>query len=236
MPLGRKSMKKVAMALKKINRFRRYKLGVSRSLVSAKSNYITHSFKRTVSLSPIQFNDSTTIPENGGFTQYQNFGFTLASLPQFTEFTALYDQYKIVGVKVKLMPVFNSYDPTSVVTVGAVPKTAACPYITTVVDFDGVTATAQSGYNQYSNAKTRLFDKPVTVYIPYPGIKDNDTVTSANVVMRGKWIDTTKFAVNHNGLGVSLTYPFDYRASTGSILPVTVQPVVTYYLKMKNVR
>lgn len=202
------------------------------------SNYLVHSFKRTSTIYPFtvtNMNQSSVYPENSQYPYLINMGFTLGSLPNYTEFANLYDQYKIIGVKVKLIPVYNSASPTDNVTVGAQPKAAVIPYISTVIDYDGVSANTLSGINQYANLKTTLFDKPVTRYIPYPGFKDNDTSTAANAVMRNQWIDTAKTAVNHNGLGICLTYPYDPSA-TGSVVPVLIQPVVTYYLKMKNTR
>lgn len=206
-------------------------------LTKGRSNYTVHSFKRTSTIYPFtisNMNQSSVYPENSQYAYIISMGFTIGSLPSSTELTNLYDQYKIVGVKVKLIPVYNSASPTDV-SPGTNPKVAVIPYISTVVDYDGVSANTLSGFNQYSNLKTRLFDKPVSVYIPYPGFKDNDTTTSAAIVNRGKWIDTSKTAVNHNGLGICLTYPYD-PSTAGTAMPVLIQPVVTYYLKMKNVR
>lgn len=70
--------------------------------------------------------------------------FCLADLPDYAEFTALYDQYRIDGVKVKILPVNTSSDnPTSSTYMNG-------GFIHTAIDYDdyNLVALSEAGINE----------------------------------------------------------------------------------------
>ena len=95
-----------------------------------------HHFKRTVALS--QINSSNTGLVAGGLA------FTLGQLPNFSEFTGLYDMYRINKIAIKFVPAYNSS------SVGVVAEYA--PNFHTVIDAtDASTPGSLNDLLQYGN-------------------------------------------------------------------------------------
>lgn len=109
------------------------------------------------STNPISVNNTTMEPLSGFGVQFGGAAqFTLADLPQYTEFTALYDHYAIEQVDVEMDCLANS---------AAASNDPAVPYgqnkmptITYVPDFDdAVVPSSGQDVNQYQRAKTWTF-------------------------------------------------------------------------------
>lgn len=164
-------------------------------------------FKRTVYL-PAFIVSSTAV--NVPFAN----SFALSDVPNSTEFTALYDQYKIKGVSFKLYPRFNSVD-----------QNLSGGRIWTVLDYDDSNLPGSiNELCQYQNVKCT---NTSTVHSRYLKPQFNLIAGTANIPQRQHWLDVATPAV-------------PYRGIKGIIEPTSASVAydckLTYYLALKNVR
>lgn len=156
---------------------------------------------------------------------FKSINFRLADLPSYTEFTQLYDQYCIKGVKFTLMPRFNSSSPS---TNPVVPQTW------TILDYDngGADITSQNQMLQYQNLKMVPGTNYHKRYI-VPAVDSeiyNGLLVSASAPKKKQWLDCNNASVDHFGVRVMIP-----------AVPVASESVywdlkVKFYLAMKNVR
>lgn len=174
-------------------------------------------FTETLVQSPITFN--ATSPGNSSYL----FTPTLAQIPQVAQYTALYNQYKIVKCSMLFVPAYNVADLN--LPGGATPMDA--PRVVWAIQ-DSAQSTApanESDVLQHNGAKIRMFTKPVRVnFRPVAQVADA-LVSGGFVAMTRKnsWITTTNTSVAHAGLAISFT----------NALPISGNPVLaTCYLKI----
>lgn len=155
---------------------------------------------------------------------YSNhFGFTLGQLPNATEFTGLYDEYRINKVVIKLIPKFNS----------TLQGTGIANYMNqvhTCLDYDDAnalpTATAINDITQYQSHRMTMGARTVTrVVVP----KIELTGSGAQAPKAYQWLDTDQTAALHNG--VKVVIPKCDNAS--SLIIYDLQ--ITTYLSFRNV-
>lgn len=136
--------------------------------------------------------------------QHTAITFRLNMLPNYSEFQALYDQYKIKKIKFRIERPFtnNSLDGG---TAGNTSTTAK--FIRCVHDYDGGSAlTTEAEYLQYQNIKSypSVGVKPINITL-YPKIanaifKNDSFNTYANAAINPQWIDVAAPDVNHFGI------------------------------------
>lgn len=175
---------------------------------------------------PVQYFKRSFISEGfitapAGGPTFGTIQFTLNQLPNYTEFTQLYDQYKIKGVKVKLVPRYNVADINA----------QAISQLLTVLDYDDSTSpTAVSDLLQYQNMKMTMTNK---IHQRYLAPRSNRNVAqpgpasppAASPVKQ--WIDCGFPTVLHHGI--------KYAVTAGSI-DIKYDLYCTYYVAFKNVR
>lgn len=176
-----------------------------------------HHFKRTFTLSPV--GSSNVSPVFAGYS------FNLTQLPNFAEFTSLFDAYRINKIVVKFVPNHNSSD------VGALGQ--AIPNFHSVLDYNDATAplTLNQMY-EYANWK---MSRGIAIHkrIWRPTTLDSvDTgagaVSSANPQWR-QWINTGNANVNHYGLKIGIE-------QSVALLDIQWTPYVSVYLSCKSVK
>lgn len=154
--------------------------------------------------------------------------FSLAQVPNHTEFTSLYDQYKISAVKVKIVPRFNVTTPAD--------ATGLYPYngqLFTAIDYDDSGVSTTSDLLQYQNCKmTRLTNLHQRYFKPRARqILQNITGSAdARAPYKG-YIDSADDQVIHYALKWAIP---QFTTSAETIIKFDV--ITTYYLAMKNVR
>lgn len=117
------------------------------------------------------------------------FSFSLNDVPNYTEFTALYDMYKIKAIKVYFYPAMTESVSTS--TTNAPAGETRC---ITALDRNDATATSFDDLRQYQNAKVFQLNRRHTRYIYKPMIFDT---TGYSV---SPWLACTSPSVNYYGL------------------------------------
>lgn len=156
---------------------------------------------------------------------------TLADLPGYTDFTNLYDQYCIKGVKVVLDPVFPDGTSTDI----------SNPPLYTCLNYDGGLGNSIvfAQMQQYQSTKHTRFDlrhkryfRPcVTHNLEYqlgPGFTGTSTENKFNT-----WISSTRTDVPHHGL--SLCWPYSSLATGATTTALTYIGTITLYCAFKNV-
>lgn len=187
---------------------------VPRPVMSKAIGSKIHYFKRTAYYSGF-VTGSTVIDTLGSLI------FQLQNVPNSGEFTALFDQYKINGVKVVFMPRANSSE---------VGTNQGLIKFFSAIDYDDNTApTSINDLLQYENMKCTNTSKDHKRYLrPKIAREIYNSVTTTAYGPTSGWIDCTNAAVPHYGIKYALQQ-----------LPSGAQSMdikVTYYLAFKNVR
>jgi len=117
---------------------------------------------------------------------------SLSLLPDFTEFTALYDAYRIVQIRVTFYPISNNVLPS-----------AARLY--SVIDYDdGVLLPTTGAAEEYDSCQVSSVDNSVAIQRVYnPRIAQavySGAFTSFAQSLTGTWIDTASSTVQYYGL------------------------------------
>lgn len=146
---------------------------------------IVHSFKRTVWQSAA-FSVGAVVASGA-------ISFNLNALPNVTEFTSLFDQYRINAVKITFMPRGNSAE------VGTNNNNTK---LFTVIDYDDDTAPATlDALLQYETLKTTTVARDHTRYMkPRFAVTTYQTALTTGYGSRTGWIDCESNLVPHYGL------------------------------------
>lgn len=133
--------------------------------------------------------------------------FTLSQIPNYTELSALYDQYKIMKIHVTFRPRYN-VNSASVAATGI-----ALPYLHWVVDHDDATtpSTTVNTFLENSRVKSVVLDRPRTVTLE-PHIlteiyKTSVTTGYGNKPCRKQWIDMSDTSLQMFGLKFFIECP-----------------------------
>lgn len=130
---------------------------------------------------------------------------TLNGLPGYTDFTSLYDQYRITA-----WTMYFAFDRNQ----AAISNTAGLfdqglPLITIVKDFDDATAlTTEDQYSQYDPViRTRLGERIVSVSLtPRPATAlYSGAFTSYGIGSRGLWVDAASPGVQYYGIKFNIS-------------------------------
>lgn len=172
-----------------------------------------HNFKRTVYL-------SGAVAGSTLLDVFGRSGFSLANVTNYTEFTALFDMYRINGVKVRFMPRANSSEAGT---------NQGLVKFFTVVDYDDVSVpTSISQLLQYENVKITNTARDHTRYFkPKIAAQVFQNAVGTGYAPRSGWIDCDNPTVEHYGLKWALQQ-----------LPAGNQSMdiaITYYMSFKHV-
>lgn len=175
-----------------------------------------HHFKRTFTLG--QISSSSAGP------QFFGYSFRLDQLPNYTEFTNLFDQYRINKIVMKFVPNHNSSD------VGVTAMNI--PNFHTLLDYNDATAPASlNSMYEYANWRmsrgtslhTRVF-RPATIdYV-------NATAgANAGNPSWKQWLSTASPSIEHYGLkcGIEISQ---------ATYDITWTPYISVYLSCKSVK
>ena len=185
-----------------------------------------HYFKRSCLLDNISVTDSV---------MHVGKMFRLQDVPSYADFTNLFDQYKICGIKLRFVFNKNSSDAG----VNAAPLNQFLPNIYTVIDYDDGTALSGGNANtylEYSNCHVNRLDRPFKRYFR-PHIAEGAYGGVAFTRYANKkscWLDTDSTDVEHYGA----KYFIDggMMGGSGTVIIGKLQVFATFYIACKNVR
>lgn len=155
-----------------------------------------------------------------------SYDFRLNSLPNYAEFTALFDAYKIWKVEVTFIPKYNVSDYSSGGAAYGIPT------IYVVEDRNSVaTPVSISSLCEFGNCVFRRFDKPFT-YTCYPSVTLSGYQAGGGVIVDDRqkdlWVRNLYPDVAHYGIMYGIDMPVglgDFRYDVA----------MKYFLKFKDV-
>lgn len=172
---------------------------------------------------------TVTLVANAAYTAPANYGalsFKLSDLPNYTEFTALYDEYRFKAAKVHFVPTLPVNMPVE--ASGTTSGTATVPALYTWIDNDDNTApTAITQGQQFSSFKAHGLLNQMRVRSVVPECSTalySGTFTSYGQV-KNQWIDNNSPSVIHFGLKFGIINASNYGA---------FDVVITYYLEFRK--
>lgn len=158
--------------------------------------------------------------------QFYGIGFSLSAVTSHTEFTALYDQYKIEKVRYTLMP-------RQTVTTGVGAGQVASAPVFSVIDYDDAnTPTSIAQLMQYQNLKTtKGMNNHTRVLKPGVQLQTQNVGGAASFgkTLKSPWLDCADDTVQHNAIKLALQAP------TGGV-SISYDIKIEYFLAFKNVR
>lgn len=182
-------------------------------------HFFKRTFLRTQALTDVAFTQ-LTIP-SGRSNDYR-----ISDLPNYTDFTAMYDQYKICGIKHKFVFERNSSD------VGATAASTMIPTLITVNDYN--TPAGLSDENQalqYASCKQSRLDRVTSRY--YKPVSDTAPVASGQSANpKRQWLNTSVIDHPHHGMICSVTTSGTSGTETLGVLKV----YTTYYIACRSPR
>lgn len=194
-----------------------------------------YSFKRTCRLTPYwydgenwsAFTGGNTITNDNTVTNYAGiFKFKLYDLPQYSDFTSLYEQFKITGVKLRFIPMLGT--ESSALATSQTRTVAVCidrganDYVNAQPTFDELLA------NQ--DVKLRNSQKPFSIWIGTPTAHQPADATTQTAYVK-PWLDSdigSSVFVDHHGL------KFAFQESVPTANAVYFRVYATYYIKCRN--
>lgn len=220
--------------LKKRRRIRKKSYTRPRVYKSLTSRNGIHFFKRSAYLGTCSVTINAAGFKGGVLLasgiKYMNVPFTsptVANMPSYTEFTALFDKYKLLGYKLQLIPRFDSATTANPTSNGY----AANVHWVHDVD-DAGSPVDMDSLMQYPGCKRALLSgrKGVTIYCKYPSVATAvyNGVTTAYSPKRSPWIDMTYDDTPHYGVKVAFT--------GNPTAEIYFEAQVTWYFACKDVR
>lgn len=164
----------------------RRRLKLRRSLYRSKASMNVHHFKRTYEATNL--NISATAPVSGTLTVQ------MASIPDVTDFTTLFDRYRINKVIVRFVPNFTGSDlnPSSSVI--------SIPNFHTVLDYDDSTAPGSlNNMFQYSTYRMTRGNK-IHIRKYTPSVLTAQGSGSTYGPKWKQWLDLSDLTINQYGL------------------------------------
>lgn len=195
---------------------RRY---VRKSRIPRKMSSNIYSFKRNVNLGAI----TTT----GAATEFGSFNFKLSDLPNYAEFSNLYDMYKLTFVKIYFVP-FTMDNSSSG---GAVTDSTQWQNLYSCIDNNSsVIPTSADQIRQYQTCKfTRMGKIHKRIIYPKPATMIYDGATTAYGLAKSTWMNTSYPTIPHYGL------KWCFENATLDVNSKFFKVEAVYYLKFKSV-
>jgi len=151
-----------------------------------------HTFRRTY---PVAYSVTDTLV-------HRSVPINLGALPHYSEFTSLFDCYRITHVK--MMFLYDQNSSQSVEVAVGVPQVTFIPYLITVNDFDDATPlTALSDYCEYENFKVERMDRPLTIsFVPRiaSAVYSGGAFTGYSQAPPLAWVDSGSPSVEYYGI------------------------------------
>ncbi len=183
----------------------------------------THYFKRHVDLGTITFS-TAGIVSNG-------FSFQLDEIPNYTEFTTLFDLYKIEHVEVHMLPGTNSQNNQ----IGVGGSVTYPPRIATVIDYNSSGAFASfNDARDFESAEVHQAirrDPIVRRLTPrfLTGVEEDGATIVTGGASRG-WLNTARADVPHYGF----RYVGEALSTATELMGFRCEAI--YYLAMRSVK
>jgi len=215
---------------KPMTRNRRYRKKFTRSGALGNKNQRVFYYKRFVSL-------SSFLAGADGADKIQTYTFKLDDMASVTDFTNLYDAYKINAVKVTCLPAFTATNfeqlsgSSSIFTSGITPANMR---IYSCMDYNGSAPTTIAGIREYANCKVTQYTKGHRRYLKPRVNIDANADSLAAQFGRKPWLNARSDDLVHYGLTIGIdtsTLPATAIAASDVLLKIEA----VYYVSFKAV-
>lgn len=204
MPFNRSYRKKSSYGRRRNYRKRGYKR--SGTMRRSRKGYTVYRFKRsgdTLYESTIGTSKSTIVESGLSTGTVYNFAFLPSLLPNFSEFQALYDQYKVKALKVSFIPMSNISSFTAVTgATGPAGAYSVRSYTSLDFNYDTSPVTTVSGMREYQNMKWKPYSRIHSRYF-YPRINSSNTINGYTLKQQ-PWLNTADPNRSHYGLNFAV--------------------------------
>lgn len=205
----------------------RYTKRYRRKMITGNPRQKVFYYKRVVKL-------ANFVAGADGANTFQNYMFILTDVPNYTDFTNLYDFYKIAAVKLNILPVYSGVDASSIASgaIGSYNSWSSMRFFS-CIDYNGnTTPTTIDTIRSYQNCKTSRY---ITGHRRYAKFY-NSYEGSNGVGGYGKnssWYRTNEPNVEYGVFMIALdTSLLDPSVTATSSLLAQVE--ATYYLAFKS--
>ncbi len=161
--------------------------------------------------------------------------FEISEIPQFSTYSALFDQYRLTGVKVTLLPTTNTNDTANVG--GSFIWSIDLDGDTTITTFDDILQCSNSHTSPWSSTGgmtpyKKMFVRPRTRDALVRDISNNVPVLSTALGDAGQWIDLgDRGTTEHFGINIGWFF-----GNAQLNAPQELNMITTYYIKFRKVR
>lgn len=165
-------------------------------------------FTETLKVSDLQCNANLT-----GSGPGQQWIVSMNSIPQFSSYKGLYNEFKILKVKFQYIPDFSSYEKNQALyNLGTGGPIDSAPTMAYVVQRDGTAPPPSSELDVITQNGSRIvqFTKPITITVtkPQPELYLSTTGGGTAALEQGTWLDLNSAAgTNHFGVQTYVTSP-----------------------------
>ncbi|CAF3328433.1 unnamed protein product, partial [Rotaria socialis] len=147
-----------------------------------------HHFKRSCELTPVN---------QAAAGQIVPVLFQMTQLPGYTDFSNLYDQFRVDKIYVRVVPQFNfALLQTSVAATPAIQPTDISEDILACIDYTAIGPTTQGGIEEYGNMKRFRNGKPAVLKYTPSILKSILGVNGSPIFQAAfkQWVDTAYIA------------------------------------------
>lgn len=172
-----------------------------------------------------------TIAAGSGFSSAA-YNFRLTDIPNSPTLNSLFDQYRIMGVRITFYPNYNiAYGLSSGTSAGPIGE------LYTAIDYDlpPTVPFTEAVMNQYTTLKRTYFNRPHTRFIKPSclsvSVWNGTAAANTMLINRKTWMDMANLDSTYYGLLVG----FANSSATATVAQL-VRVTATYYIQCKNVR
>jgi hypothetical protein len=183
-------------------------------------------YNNPTSSSTFSASGATNVTSDPCFATY----FTLGDLPQVSQFTAIYDQYRIRKIDVIFTPLLNVNTSQS----AAVALTAPEMNMYYLIDYDDANVISPlTTLMEYETCKVHNFYQGALSlsFKPHVALAAYSGVFSSYANVQDQWLDTGSIAIQH--FGVKWGFPCPINTNYGTC-PVAL--TCRYHVEFKNIR
>lgn len=199
-------------------------------------NYLGYSSISRIRTRPHMFMRWTATPGGVGSIANVNLvsdtfvtiAFKLSDLPDFADFTSLYDQYRINKVVLNFRRT-NDYSNQAALAAGI-----RSSMLYTIIDHDDIGVPTLAEMRQYANCKEWSTDRDHSrATVPAVLVQNYETsIATAYTPKFKQWVSTTDPGTQHFGMKVCLHMNDNTPATNATIIIITAK----YYISCKNVK
>lgn len=161
---------------------------------------------------------------------YAGWKFCLSDLPDYAEFTELFEYYRITGVRIRY-----TFDATATTT-GSITADSFMPSIMYAQDTNDATAEARNDLMQHDKVVFKLLNRPGSIFIRprtqvmmYEGASGTGYAEGVN-----KWINTADPGVEYYGWKYSINGDLENGLNDNRVGRLAF--MITYYIEFKGAK